>query len=92
MLGGQRDATDATAQVMTDRFALADESYPACDPAAAEYCGGTWRGLEKHLDYIQGMGFDAIWISPVAKNIDGHTDDGQGYHGCVSCRARLRIY
>ncbi|KAL1682231.1 glycoside hydrolase family 13 protein [Schizophyllum commune] len=68
-------------QVMTDRFALADESYPACDPAAAEYCGGTWRGLEKHLDYIQGMGFDAIWISPVAKNIDGHTDDGQGYHG-----------
>ena len=27
------------------------------------------------LDYIQGMGFDAIWISPIVDNIDG------GYHG-----------
>ena len=29
----------------------------------------------KHLDYIKGMGFDAIWISPIVDNIDG------GYHG-----------
>eukprot|EP01129_Flabellula_baltica_P013033 TRINITY_DN5987_c0_g1_i2.p1 TRINITY_DN5987_c0_g1~~TRINITY_DN5987_c0_g1_i2.p1 ORF type:complete len:404 (+),score=64.47 TRINITY_DN5987_c0_g1_i2:283-1494(+) len=28
-----------------------------------------------HLDYILGMGFDAIWISPVIKNTPG------GYHG-----------
>ena len=83
MLGGQRDATDATAQVMTDRFALADESYPACDPAAAEYCGGTWRGLEKHLDYIQGMGFDAIWISPIVANVEGNTSYGEAFHGYV---------
>lgn len=31
--------------------------------------------FQDNLDYIQGMGFDAIWISPVVKN----TPDG--YHG-----------
>jgi len=39
------------------------------------YCGGTWAGLISNLDYIQGMGFTAIWISPVPQNADG------GYHG-----------
>jgi alpha-amylase len=29
----------------------------------------------QQLDYIQGMGFDAIWISPIVDNTDG------GYHG-----------
>ena len=28
-----------------------------------------------NLDYIQGMGFDAIWISPVNDNLEN------GYHG-----------
>ena len=32
-------------------------------------------GLTKNLDYIQGMGFDAIWISPIIDNYDGN------YHG-----------
>jgi hypothetical protein len=29
------------------------------------YCGGTFQGLQSKLAYIQGMGFDAIWITPV---------------------------
>lgn len=29
------------------------------------YCGGTFAGLQSKLDYIKGMGFDAIWITPV---------------------------
>lgn len=39
------------------------------------YCGGTFNGIRKNLDYIQGMGFDAIWISPVIANTE------RGYHG-----------
>jgi alpha-amylase len=34
-----------------------------------KYCGGTWKGIQKHLNYIKDMGFDAIWISPVWKNL-----------------------
>lgn len=40
-----------------------------------QYCGGGYRGITNNLDYIQGMGFDAIWISPIVANRDG------GYHG-----------
>jgi len=44
------------------------------------YCGGTFSGVEEHLDYITGMGFDAIWISPVPLNYD-ISPTNQGYHG-----------
>ena len=39
------------------------------------YCGGTFKGIMNHLDYIAGMGFNAIWISPPLKNKEG------SYHG-----------
>ncbi|KAH0838804.1 glycoside hydrolase superfamily [Lanmaoa asiatica] len=73
-------------QVMTDRFALQDVSNGTaynvpCNTSALQYCGGTWRGIIDHLDYIQGMGFDAIWISPPFSNVEGQTPMGEAYHG-----------
>ncbi|KAK4673514.1 hypothetical protein QC763_112690 [Podospora pseudopauciseta] len=69
-------------QVVTDRFARTDLSTTApCDTTHQVYCGGTWRGLISKLDYIQGMGFTAVWISPVVKQIDGNSRDGSSYHG-----------
>lgn len=67
-------------QVMTDRFARTDLSTSGCSNLG-DYCGGTWRGLIKKLDYIQDMGFTAVWISPVVKNPIGLTSDGNSYHG-----------
>ncbi|TPX18769.1 uncharacterized protein E0L32_011518 [Thyridium curvatum] len=68
-------------QVMTDRFARTDGSTTAsCD--LSTYCGGTWQGLINKLDYIQGMGFTAIWISPVVHQISAPGNvDGDSYHG-----------
>lgn len=69
-------------QVMTDRFARTDRSTIApCEPRLGSYCGGSWRGIINELDYIQGMGFDAIYISPVTQNLEGDTAYGQAYHG-----------
>jgi alpha-amylase len=69
-------------QIMTDRFARTDGSTDApCDLKKAPYCGGTWRGIINQLDYIQGMGFDAIYISPVTANLEGNTEYGEAYHG-----------
>jgi alpha-amylase len=69
-------------QVMVDRFARTDGSTTAaCNLTERAYCGGTWKGIENNLDYIQGMGFDAIWISPMSKGIDGMTGDGEDYTG-----------
>ena len=61
-------------EIVTDRFAKEGEDIKEeCD--LTNYCGGTFKGLQQNLDYISGMGFDAIWISPILKNKDG------SYHG-----------
>ncbi|KAI1506243.1 glycoside hydrolase superfamily [Biscogniauxia marginata] len=61
---------------VTDRIARSadDTGGNACGDLS-NYCGGTFKGLESKLDYISGLGFDAIWITPVVTNSDG------GYHG-----------
>ncbi len=73
--------TRAIYQIMTDRFATSDGSEPPCN--LTTYCGGTHKGIKDKLDYIQNMGFDAIWISPIVKNTEGsyhsyHTIDFYG--------------
>ncbi|KAJ5794269.1 hypothetical protein N7457_000868 [Penicillium paradoxum] len=69
-------------QTMTDRFARTDGSTTSpCNTTTGLYCGGTWRGTMNHLDYIQGMGFDAVMISPIIENIHGRVEYGEAYHG-----------
>ncbi|KAJ3410352.1 Alpha-amylase A type-1/2 [Chytridiales sp. JEL 0842] len=60
--------------VMTDRFARSGNNNAPCTDWK-NYCGGNWEGLRQKLGYIKGMGFDAIWISPIESNTD------RGYHG-----------
>ena len=60
-------------QVLTDRFAAVPTPAQCAD--FSDYCGGTFAGIQQNLDYIQDLGFDAVWISPVVVNADG------GYHG-----------
>ena len=57
------------------RFALGSGAKPSCNLSDRKYCGGNFKGIERNLDYITGMGFDAIWISPIVKN---YRED---YHG-----------
>jgi alpha-amylase len=68
--------------VVTDRFADGDPrnddaggfASNRADPQA--WHGGDFRGLTEHLDYIAGMGFTGLWITPVVEQHDAH-----GYHG-----------
>ena len=59
-------------QILTDRFARTSDT-GSCN--LRTYCGGNYRGIIEKLDYIKGMGFDAIWISPIVENLEG------SYHG-----------
>ena len=59
-------------QLITDRFSRTSDT-GRCD--LNSYCGGNYQGIIKKLDYIKGMGFDAIWISPIVENMEG------SYHG-----------
>jgi glycosidase len=74
--------------VMTDRF---DDGDPGNnDQGAGEYdprdgahwSGGDLRGLGNRLDYIQGLGATAVWITPPVRNLwwDANARYG-GYHG-----------
>lgn len=68
--------------LLTDRFARSDNSTTAaCDTSQREYCGGSWQGVINQLDYIQGMGFTAVWITPVTGQFYEDTGDGTSYHG-----------
>ncbi|EPS26265.1 alpha-amylase Amy13A [Penicillium oxalicum 114-2] len=68
--------------LMTDRFGRTDNSVTAsCNTNDRVYCGGTWQGIINQLDYIQGMGFTAIWITPVTEQLPQDTGDGEAYHG-----------
>lgn len=68
-------------QVVTDRFATPDNSSPTCNTGDRKFCGGGYRGIVSKLDYIQNMGFDAVWISPVVANLNGTSAYGEAYHG-----------
>lgn len=69
-------------QLVTDRFALPSSGgNSSCNASDRLYCGGKWSTISGHLDYIKGMGFDTIWISPVVENIGGSSGYGQAYHG-----------
>ncbi|GAA1151462.1 alpha-amylase family glycosyl hydrolase [Nocardioides aquiterrae] len=81
--------------VMGDRFANGDPSNDegglagdrnttGFDPTSRGfYNGGDLDGLREHLDYIQGLGTDAIWLTPIFKNKAVQLEDGPsaGYHG-----------
>ncbi|MDR1611356.1 MAG: hypothetical protein LBT97_01075 [Planctomycetota bacterium] len=44
------------------------------------YQGGDFKGIRRQLDYIQGLGATAIWVSPIFKNKTIQWDSA-GYHG-----------
>ncbi|MDN4162437.1 alpha-amylase family glycosyl hydrolase [Nocardioides abyssi] len=81
--------------VMADRFANGDPANDTggiegdkdehgFDPTAKGYFnGGDLDGLRAQLDYIEGLGTDAIWLTPVFKNKAVQLEDGPsaGYHG-----------
>lgn len=82
--------------VMTDRFAdgdatndtgglTGDRLTTGFDPTdKGFYEGGDLAGLHSRLDYIQGLGSTAIWLTPSFKNrpVQGTgADASAGYHG-----------
>ena len=69
-------------QVITDRF---DDAEPTNNNAQGAYGptspwlvhGGDLAGIEGRLDYLAGLGINALWISPVVLNAWGRF---HGYH------------
>ena len=96
-LGGD-PREDAIYFMMTARWADGDESNNRGGVAhvdsgnAAEndpMFRGDFKGVIENLDYIKGLGFSAIWITPVVLNRSDY--DFHGYHGYDFYRVDPRL-
>jgi alpha-amylase len=80
--------------VVTDRFANGDPTNDGSfgrrkdgGQEVATWHGGDLAGLTSKLDYVQGLGATAIWISPFVEQVHGWVSGGSGafkhwgYHG-----------
>lgn len=72
--------------LLTDRFVNGDKTNDYnCAPDMIEaYHGGDFKGLTSKLGYLQELGINTIWITPIVDNIDKITNTQlhqQGYHG-----------
>ncbi|AZB43322.1 type I pullulanase [Bacillus sp. FJAT-42376] len=78
--------------MLTDRFYDGDpsnndpnkENYDKKHPET--YHGGDLAGITKKLDYLEDMGINTIWISPIVDNVDWNIRSGKegpqyAYHG-----------
>ena len=73
---------------MIDRFddgdpSNNDQGVGEYDPAQGRtYSGGDLRGLTRRLDYVQGLGATALWVTPPVANQWWNPGRGySGYHG-----------
>src|SRR5690606_4469144 len=67
--------------VMIDRFNNGDPSNDNANPRTSKqagnpsgFHGGDLEGVRQKLDYIKGLGANAIWLSPFLENVNN-------YHG-----------
>lgn len=64
-------------QIFLDRFYPGDGKAWNKVKNLGDFFGGTLRGVIDKLDYIQSLGFNAIWLSPFFKSTTHH-----GYNAC----------
>lgn len=72
--------------LLTDRFVDGDSSnnYNVNKGKIEAYHGGDFKGLTSKLSYLQNLGVNTIWITPIVDNIEDvmNTDlHQQAYHG-----------
>ena len=75
--------------LLVDRFDNNQENIPAYDPFSTPkgrdmeqgklFQGGNLKGIIGRLDYIKGLGANAIWLSPIFKNRQERKDTYHGY-------------
>lgn len=71
--------------MVTDRFFDGNESNNAANGEqtygkdnAGLYHGGDFAGITQKLDYLENLGINTIWITPIVENIPGVTVTGEG--------------
>lgn len=70
---------------LTDRFYNGDTSNDSSygrkkdgNQEVGTWHGGDWKGLTAKLDYLAGLGVNAVWISPIVEQVHGWVGGGSG--------------
>ena len=74
-------------QIIVDRFCIGDEnkdlSYVNMHwgdlPTPKSFAGGDLRGIIKRLDYLQELGINAIYLTPIFQSKSNHKYDIEDY-------------
>lgn len=73
-------------QIFPDRFDNGDKSNDPPNvqpwdtkPSGFSRLGGDVAGVEKHVDYLSGLGISAVYFNPVFKSPSNHRYDAQDY-------------
>ncbi len=64
--------------VMVDRFARQGQSLPVPGDPTALY-GGTLDGIREHLDHVEDLGCNLLWLSPIHRASTHHGYDVEDY-------------
>lgn len=66
--------------IFVDRFNAAHDERPMQDPGSITgFYGGTLRGIIEKLDYIQSLGANCLWLSPVFESPTHHGYNPSSY-------------
>lgn len=83
---GNNTASDALLDKYPSKTGTIKTTYGTDDPGL--YHGGDFAGVTAKLDYLQDLGINTIWITPIVENIPGVDIDGNkevpynaAYHG-----------
>jgi glycosidase len=85
--------------IMPDRFSNGDPSNDRVPgmrdqslnrDAVGDRHGGDLKGIQNHLDYLQGMGVTALWLNPVIENDMSHrTEHGYAFTNHYKIEPRI---
>ena len=74
-------------QIFVDRFAMGDRekdtSYINLKwgeiPSPKSFAGGDLKGIREKLDYIESLGVNALYLTPVFASVSNHKSDISDY-------------
>ncbi len=67
--------------IFVDRFHAASDEPPLCDPGSITgFFGGTLRGVLEKLDYLEELGVNCLWLSPVFASPTHHGYNPSDYY------------
>ncbi|GHO86562.1 glycoside hydrolase family 13 protein [Dictyobacter formicarum] len=70
-------------QIFVDRFSSAQDEAPLHSEencGITDFFGGTLRGIIEKLDYIQSLGVNCLWLSPLFESPSHHGYNPSDYH------------